>query len=494
MKKFQIYYILLVCFFLSCFTSCTTPTDLKTSFVSGIVELRLENDSISEMQVMAKVALYPCVSINEYVNEIRNEFPFLGKEITQRQVFDHREHKPLFIKQTDENGMFSFENVPYGEYNLVIIKEGWDLIYVYELAVNEKEIILTAIVLKEIIIVTHELTDILENRSYYVPSDVTLVSEHVNISSGFKLYIEPGASFIIPSKCNYIQSSNPFSIITTSDRMFEINGPQELESYYQVHFSSPDYDSLISINDISVSYGVYGIRAFAGCININSSYFVNNHSAVTITTNPVQGVDSAPMISNCTIIGNDLGEGITYLGDMSGSIFNNIVLKHSSGILVKDRVVADVYNNALYNNKCGLTSYHLKGTVRNNEFRNNTECDYQYYFNLGENGTVGSINNNNFHSSCGIDFRTSNDYVWLNVSYTRNNFYNAAVFYKTRIPDYPILDHYMLCLNDRNYFGVFSIENVEKKVIHYVRPEYATILFMPKNISSFPNVRCGPQA
>lgn len=486
-----IFAISLIAFFL--ISSCDNPSENNLSTITGLLNLVDDVSGSVYPGVDATIALYPEAEIDDRYLNIRAQYSFVGKELTQRDCFDHRNQAPIAVVETDQHGRYVFTDIPYGSYNLVVSKTGWDPKYILglELANNNESI--DPINIREVIVVDHSLDMFKTDRTYIVPQDVTLTSSNVELEGGFRLYIEPGAELVIPSLCTLVSTQNKRTIVTTKDGMYEHGLPRALSKYNQLYFSSRSAQQVIGFENLILSHAIIGLRGHAHSLNVENSFITNNVTGVVIAGNPEMGSEYGSYVSNNVFIGNDAGEGILILGPSSGIVNNNIFLGLSSGAQVKDRYSGNVSDNIFSGNAVGLTTYHLTGNVHNNLFQHNSEYDMIYYLNQGESETSSQVFKNEFYSDNGVLFSVSLDYIWLNSIMNDNNFCNSEYFYKTRIIYYDWLDPYMKFSNSGNYYlGETSPEQVELKVHHLMNEEYSSQLFSPNSISNIPNLNCGP--
>lgn len=485
-----IFAISLIIFIL--FSSCNNPSENHSSTIGGLLNLVDDENGSEYPGIDAIIALYPEAKIDERYLNIRAQYGFVGKELSSRDCFDHRKLTPIASVSTDGSGNYEFTDIPYGTYNLVAVKEGWGPRYIYNIVVNSKSITINPISLRELVNVTHDLEEFEADRTYIVQHDVTLTSQEVILHRGFSLYICPDVSIVIPAICSFNNSGEGISRISSSENLNRIGEPIPVVKYHQVYFSSKSPQQSLSFEDIIVSYGTIGIRAHAGCINIENSFFSENTSGIIVTSNFEQGWDAESIVSHNVFIGDNEGDAVHYQGPIAGEIANNIVLDFSTGIHIKDKITASTSNNIISYNSVGIKSYHLEGVVSNNLLVDNRDYDMMYIFNLGIDNIQGTIMKNMFFSQKGVYFGPSNDYVSLNVLMENNNFFNDQYFYETRIPDSESLWPYMNCLNRDNYFGLANIEQIESKVLHHTSFEFSSDLFRPQSISIYENSNCGP--
>ncbi len=123
-------------------TSCKPNTKPKFGSVVGTVILANDsgdpaNDPIDFTGVT--VALYELAKLDTTLVRINGEYPQIGVMISQETEFDHRSHEPLHVTQSNADGSFEIEEIEPGVYNVVILREGWGVKYIYEIEIVEGE-------------------------------------------------------------------------------------------------------------------------------------------------------------------------------------------------------------------------------------------------------------------------------------------------------------------------------------------------------------------
>ncbi len=117
--------------------SCCTQHNLGS--LTGTVRLTNDtNNPALDPVDMSKVivALYELAPGDTTLTRIFNEHPQIGFPVSQQTEFDHRGASPVKLTQSDATGAFSLEDVDPGTYNLVLLKEGWGIRYVYDVTIE----------------------------------------------------------------------------------------------------------------------------------------------------------------------------------------------------------------------------------------------------------------------------------------------------------------------------------------------------------------------
>ncbi len=118
--------------------SCCTQNNLGS--LTGTVRLinDTNNTALDPVDMSGViVALYELAPGDSTLIRIYNEYPQIGFPVSQQTEFDHRGMSPVKLTQSDAAGAFSLEDVDPGTYNLVLLKEGWGIWYVYNVMIEQ---------------------------------------------------------------------------------------------------------------------------------------------------------------------------------------------------------------------------------------------------------------------------------------------------------------------------------------------------------------------
>jgi len=122
--------------------SCSSTTETKSGSLSGSVILNNDtgNSALDPIDFSgATVALYHPATLDTTIVRLNSQYPNIGVQINQQTEFDHRLQNPAKVTTTNADGSFSISKIPTGKYNLVIMKEGWGVRYLYDINITEGE-------------------------------------------------------------------------------------------------------------------------------------------------------------------------------------------------------------------------------------------------------------------------------------------------------------------------------------------------------------------
>ena len=177
-------YLSLFIFFLSIIISCTPSTETSKGSLNGTINLEDENDHSG-----ITVALYDLVTLDPEIVSINNEYPQIGVHISQHTEFDHRLQTPIKYTETETDGSFELKKISTGQYNLVIMKDGWGFRYLYNVTISkgDNDLNQQLILFEEQHILGNWVEDVLVKTNHHL-----IIDENTDIVPGTFLTIQPG--------------------------------------------------------------------------------------------------------------------------------------------------------------------------------------------------------------------------------------------------------------------------------------------------------------
>lgn len=415
-KSILILIVILTQFIITCKKNTNDPENTYIA-ISGKITLEGETNH-SNIEVM----LFKSIQIDTEISNIRQDFINVGIPVNQKTEFYWREEEPIRTTITDKNGNWSFEDVEKDEYHVVARNAGYGWKVLYNIKLNENNILLN----KQIPlngIITQNL-DIPENSFVFVEGNTTF-EQNITLSIGSGTIIE-------------FAKNSSLSI----NGSFNVNGQLDREIYFVSQ--AKDNNNRISVSlsqSINIKYlcsfdvqkGIY--ISSSQNINIEQCRFKNQNLSVelfnsqniqfknNLITNMKNGVVEQNSQQNFE---KNL---VIYITD------NGLDSKSSRNSLVKNNIFKLCNKSAIGLNVDGANYPYTFITVFENNFENNN-------FHI-QTGFIDScrVNNNNFLDSDSVAVFCSQIYpiVFYNFRY---NYWNST---NTLLIDDRIID-----LNDYN--------------------------------------------
>lgn len=484
MKSMRIVSFVLLIFLTLFIYACNQPTKPETANITGFVVLDGE-DLNSEITV----AIYNASIIPQKISNIKKEYPQAMFPAEYDIFFDHRNNKPLDIVFTNQEGKFSFNNLSFGEYIIVYLKEGWGYTYQYSVIQNRDVTIDNQITLypEQEIPAFISGTFELENNKCYVANDNVVLSESAH------LVINDHSRILLGDNVK-IQSFG------------EITCPGEGEKAY--------ITSLAGVYDFSITDDPKGdgIEVYGKATELKNLCFSYLHNTLTAS------------------IDNSYYQSLAYVNNTYGPVF-----KHCSNVMIEHCLFAfnnmintsacDIYNiqnstlryNVLFNNHLALQCKIATGmSIYNNIFINNfhgfsnqLESECIFSFNNVVDNVVGIRNsggsnleilNNEINGVTGIEtYHSARIFNTVEKGWTKANNNNiiasrycmesrAYYFYNDDDP-YP-LDF------SNNYWGTTNINKINDLIVDYhdlglegaSNSVHSVVLYLPFKTASLKNV------
>jgi Periplasmic copper-binding protein (NosD) len=392
------FYILHFTFYILILASCS-PTATDDASLSGTV--RLEDETVHNG---VQVGLYGLVELDETISAANDTWPQIGMQIDQNTEFDHREHSPIEIIETAENGDFIFSDVDSGIYHLVIVKQGWGIKYITNIEVTKEDIGLPAIHLKLVIELEGDISESLvfaSEYTYLLVDNVNFVPDvDVVIEGGTQIFFE-GNSLSIFGTLTVDSDANDYFLITNASGMDNISSEVILPGRSGQLFIRSGVS-----NDINISYGKisYLENGIVNETNLDSNIEIENlrivHCGCGIKLNSWASVT----VSNCVIsdcIREDNG-AINIEETDIGVISDNILYQCKIGLRLRHKTGFNVINNYICFNEVGFKGIYFTGRISHNEFRENEVSDVSICGTYGSLDEPMEIEYNNFASRKGV--------------------------------------------------------------------------------------------
>ena len=406
--------------------SCSSTTETKTGNLSGTVILN--NDTGNSVLDPADysgvtVALYRPAVLDTTLVRINSEYPNIGVQINQQTEFDHRLQTPVKTATTNADGSFNISKIPAGEYNLVVLKDGWGVRYLFDLSIAEGDNTLTAknFQLDKSAIELHPetvLSGIIMEPIIFAPYHVyrftqnTTLTGTVEFNENALLILDNGVQVDIYGEvsCNAI---NAYFRITSATGIYSAGTQSALEQFYQIHFVNQTNPVVVS--KMIFEHSVSGLQFDNAEVTITNSIIRDNsHIAAALFCN-------TSLISDC-VFQNNADEGI--MAYYSTQIERCIFLNNYYNCLITE-AVSLVQNNYFIDNYLGLRPVYGNNEISYNCFDRNTVA-----ISLGASSPL--IARNNFYDN-EIDIEmnqnwTQQSFDYCDPSIQYNNFMGDGLY------------------------------------------------------------------
>lgn len=505
-NKILIFILCSLIFFTITFCSNTGP---QTGTLSGTINLEGQSDHSGII-----IGIYKLAELDPDIVEANQKWPHIGVIINQMTEFDHRFGTLIKTGETDASGYFEIKDIPTGVYNVVAIKDSFGFRYIYNVQINDGNNELSAKNKdKRSKIKSENSTDVLNLSSLVFDlnnrtSDLTLFPE-TTISSD----ISTPTTFL--SHHHYIIEQDIIvddELIIQPGAVVRLNEGKEITSYgtfnavgeYEnfIWFTKNDgfSENLNSIEpDSNYIWDRVTLEPYSqaqvqwskfDCANIGLLNHVNGFGISDCIFSASQcgfkAVDVDSMFCSnllCEAITNETEGGIYFVNCNSGKINNNLLVKNSTGIKVKDLSNPLMKNNYFTQNEFGAELWSSNSSFINNEFSYNSNG-------LRICGTTSpTIYLNNIQSDIGIYIGFNDTYPNANPEINFNNLINCGyTIYETFFNSNVINA-------ENNYFGTTDpliIEELihDKNDLSSTAPYYNTygiINYIPFLLSEYPN-------
>lgn len=458
-------YLIVILMLIFTMQACKTPSAPAKGAITGTITLDGETDHSGIVVSVFAAGLVP-----DELRLIQQNHPQLAFPIDDKEIFDHRDQVALQTVFTSDSGRFSFDSLPYGDYNMAYRKEGWGYNYYFGLVLNSAEMdinpttqmnLYPEIVLPNYVNGEYQLES---NRCYVAIGDVFLgLNAEIFFRDDARLLLSPNVKII--SQASIVTPEYPSRAYVTSYAGIHNGSIRESEMGEGLSHLK---DSLV-FRDITFSFLRNALKVTGNGHSMERLSFRGCVSGL------LMDMASEVLIQNCFFYRNDsLYASAHQSYNVQGYLainniyFNNyLALKHQT---VTEALVA---NNAFLNNEFSFV----------NAYDSTAEFKFNYISSNGV-GVDNSGRSNLFLSSnqitARICVRTSNTPHWLNtvhIGWTKANMNNFIAHNSTVVSNAIYYDSGNPVILDfkNNYWGTTSYEAIESSIIDYHdHPPYDT--------------------
>jgi hypothetical protein len=353
-ERFQmrIFFILLISLSL---LACVTDNTENATLI-GTVTCNLQD---------VTVAVYAQTALDTTLVRINREFPHIGIQISQETEFDHRMQSPVTMTKTDVLGEYKIDKVKPGRYNLVFLKEGYSLKYVYEVNLTEGENVLEPQELLPCVDVSATITEpmtFMSGVQYNFSQDTQIMSP---------VYIEAGAILSI-AKEKKVDFYGNVQTAETGAR-WQLTSSSYLNEIANTPPDSTDYFNCVIIhaynnNQTNLQNGIVSF--------INAGISIDPANSVYANMRAKYGFAHANIHSMNHQFYNNLISNFTQRAHVfygSSLIEKNVFYNNIENMLLSENEVALQYNY-FANNFVALRTFYGDIHITHNNFSNNSYC------------------------------------------------------------------------------------------------------------------------
>jgi hypothetical protein len=386
--------------------------DSKNGTLSGnIMLIDSNNEPLDELSNVT-IALYKSTKIDTSLIRINNQHPNIGIRLCQNTEFDHRGMTAYKISTTDSKGRFSFNKVPEGNYNLIILQGEKYYARTVDLSINKnQDTYIDTIEIRPMVRLSGfvmEPYQFRKNRTYLVEDDCTFMSD-VLIEGGTNIFINAGVNLSFVEHVNIVQIDNvEYWRIDTASHLFDIYGDiLTIDDYFgSVRFNANNQ----KISDGQIKHSVNGL-------NISG----NNCEIYNIDVNThVAGISfsAGPSHINRLLMRKTSNRGLQIMS-MSDSTYveNSVFYDNEDAVILYVGGGYYVKNNYFQDNKTAIYPQNCSGFIQNNSFFNN-EFDITQYI------ATANVQFNTFYLS-----KVWSIYPRRFITLKNNNFYASNLYF-----------------------------------------------------------------
>jgi len=296
--------------------SCSESTSPKTGKLSGRVVLVNDTGDTSLDPVDfsgVTVALYELAVLDSSIVRINQEYPHIGVQISQETEFDHRLQNPVAVVISDADGNYEFTKIPYGDYNLSVMKQGWGFRYLYNIEVTDSRSDNTlrfispqgstpqeqsssnnhnnsrrqVTLYPETSLAQTVASSIIfkQDHVYLAPSDVTVLSDVV-IEGGTVIALAEGTRIVFHGNVTY-EGTGKFVRFTSHDSVDSLPSGHRVEpKLFDKAFFNGSYD--YNLSNVIFEYSMNGFGVGGGSFSLSQSILRRN-GAVALEASSVSG-------------------------------------------------------------------------------------------------------------------------------------------------------------------------------------------------------------
>lgn len=363
-------------FLLASLLSCDSSTSPQTGSLAGIVQLVNDtgdaaNDPTDHSGV--RIALYEPALLDTIVTYTRAAHPSVGFPIDQSSEFDHRLSACIAETNSDASGAFLLPKVPYGTYNLVIMKEGWGFRYVYYTEINSDN---TTIPTSELSLYPERILSgyysdsmVIDNWRHLVIIDDTVMSPESSlyIGSNAVVRINPTKKLDIMGSLETAASQGNMFRITSNDALFstDLRVRNEVQGYHSLSL----LPTATAMN-ATISWGSFVFGSIGLMSQINQDLQVRNCNFLSSDNGFWASNSASPSVFNAIFrsIGQDNTSVFAYAAG-SGDVCRNVIIGGSTGVRCEAASNPSVTSNVIMNCESGIQLFDSDSIVRNNSIR-----------------------------------------------------------------------------------------------------------------------------
>lgn len=391
-----IHYSLSLIIVLLLVTACS-PTKTNSGTLTGAVTLVNDsgvpaNDPVDFAGVT--IALYNPAVLDTAIVRINGESPHIGILINQETEFDHRLQAPVMTTATGADGTFKLSKIPAGNYNLVLLKDGWGVRYFYDISIvkgqNSLETVINsskylngngrkAKAAVELYYAKHlsgyinvDAFTFEPNHSYIVDSEASFV-HNVIISSSSYIWLNPNVRMRFLSSFEQSHGDEGYCRISSADQMYSTTKyqPSQINRFEAVTTtSSPIGNNLLS--SIITSFSNQGWSVLAS--NVTFQYMIFRYCKVGLQLYQNSNIK----VKGCNISNNDDIEigGISLIDCPQAQITDNIFVGNKVALKQHTSVNTLIRNCYFCNNtvKDIFNLYSTSSSVEHCVFANSATC------------------------------------------------------------------------------------------------------------------------
>lgn len=357
--------------------SCDSSTQPKTATITGNVVLVNDSgnsafDPVDNSGVT--VALYRPAILDTTLVRINSEYPQIGMQVSQVTEFDHRDQTAIQTTVSGADGQFQLKKVTAGTYNVVLVKAGWGVRYVYELTVGDTGAASLG---------TIELYPVVDLSSG-ITGDIVFKSHHhytVNQDSNIlgNATLEPNSLISIARGCN-LRFYGGISTFDSNDMraLWKIVANEGIFAAEANPVQAADYYAAVVFHDDSTELynGIIKHAGISVALNGSNSHIKNVlidrvNSGLTIS-------QSSTVLENVTIA-NGLSSGVQIMNSIEPvQITNCVFYRHADAINIFTDGGYDISNSYFYGNGYGIRPDRCVGSINHNAFEGNDYDVYQF--------------------------------------------------------------------------------------------------------------------
>ncbi len=477
--------VLLLSFLFSC-TKATEST--PTWIISGTVTLVNDTGNANKTphnNAGITVCVYQLAELDSTLVRLNLQNPSIGTVINQKTEFDHRLQAPVSYTVTDSSGHFEIANIPNGEYNIVIFKEGWGMRYILNHQASESSPLEVELFPETTLSGVIDSNVILKSfHNYIVTEHVTLLNNASIVFEGNSLLrINPGKNIDVYGEIAFNGSAESPIIITSNDKLNTITKyePGNIAYFGRVRVCTEGNINNNIISNIILSFSLNGISNYVNGVLFSKNF--SKHSQHAYTAESVNNSST----ENCTFNKVDKPIRYNFAPSKNSYIQKNNIINCQTGIILENQSSPQISNNFILNSETGIYSYNIcESKINNNLISSLTigiavvgQCNENIEFNtiysekcidIPAHGSlfdsVAQITNNNL--------KCSTFYIYLGLKNSLNINATNNYYFDTNLPTIlnSIFDRSDMVPSDPYYYetGFVNVEPIKQDFISTALP------------------------